>query len=209
MMRRRLALVALTTSLAGCGNSTPAAPTPSTPAPGSGPSSNRSPEIVATITPPVGIDQVTTFTARVEVRDPDGDPVMVTLTSLCPFQKDTPIELEGGVGDVRVKPVEKCGPMLSFVATDSKGATARADVSAEHRGLTGSFRLVIGDDFYGEPRYNITLAQSGTLVTGTLSDYPRSGVMDLQTPGSIDENDASGCDSGCRPTPRSSSWRAS
>jgi Big-like domain-containing protein len=189
MMRRCHTIVGLTLLLAGCGTSTPAAPTPPTPAPGSGPSSpNRSPAIVATITPSVGIDQVTTFTARVEVKDPDGDPVAVTLTSLCPFQKDTPVELNGGVGIVSFKPVEKCGPTLSFTATDSKGATARADVSAEHRGLTGSFRLVIGDDFYSEPRYAITLAQSGTLVTGTLSDYPRSGVMDLQTPGSIDEN---------------------
>ena len=187
LMCRGVALVMLTTLLGACGNGTPSAPTPSASAPA--PSApNRSPEIVATITPSIGIDQVTTFTARVEVTDPDGDLVMVTLTSLCPFQKDTPVELNGGVGVVSVKPVEKCGPRLSFVATDSKGATARADVSAEHRGLTGSFRLVIGDGFYSEPHYSITLAQSGTLVTGTLSDYPRSGVMDPQTPGSIDEN---------------------
>ena len=184
---RGLALVMLTALLAACGNATPSAPTPSASAPT--PSApNRSPEIVAAITPSIGIDQVTTFTARVEVTDPDGDLVMLTLTSLCPFQKDTPVELNGGVGVVSVKPVEKCGPRLSFMATDSKGATARADVSAEHRGLTGSFRLVIGDGFYSEPHYSTTLTQSGTLVTGTLSDYPRSGVMDSQTPGSIDEN---------------------
>ena len=189
LIRRGLALVMLTAWLAACGSGTPSAPTPSASAPGSAPSSpNRSPEIAATITPSIGIDQVTTFTARVEVKDPDGDPVVVALTSICPFQKDTPVELNGGVGVVSFKPVEKCGPTLSFVATDSKGATARADVSAEHRGLTGSFRLVIGQGFYSEPHYSITLAQAGTLVTGTISDYPRSGVMDLQTPGSIDEN---------------------
>jgi hypothetical protein len=187
LTRRYCVLLVLTALPGACSNGTPVAPTPSTPAPA--PSlPNRSPEIVATITPSIGIDQVTTFTARVEVKDPDGDPVMVTLTSICPFQKDTPVELNGGVGVVSIKPVEKCGPTLSFTATDRKGATARADVAAEHRGLTGSFRLVIGDGFYTEPRYSITLAQSGTLVTGTLSDYPRSGVMDLQTPGSIDEN---------------------
>jgi hypothetical protein len=126
--------------------------------------------------------------ARVEVKDPDGDPVSVTLSSLCPFPKDTPVELNSGVGVVSFKTIDKCGPVLTFTATDSKGATARAEASAEHRGLAGTFRLTIGDDFYSQPYYSITLAQSGTVVTGTLSDYPRTGVMDLQTPGTVDEN---------------------
>ena len=189
MRLRCLTLAALAASLAGCSNGNPSAPTPSTPAPGSAPAGpNRAPEIVATMTPTLGIDQVTTFTARVEVKDPDGDPVSVTLLSLCQFPKDTPVELSGGVGVVSFKTIDRCGPVLTFTATDSKGATARAEASAEHRGLAGTFRLTIGDGFYSEPYYAITLAQSGTVVTGTLSDYPRTGVMDLQTPGTVDEN---------------------
>jgi hypothetical protein len=184
---RRVALVALTT-IAACSSGTPSAPTPSTPAPGAGPvGPNRAPEIVATVTPTLGIDQVTTFTARVEVKDPDGDPVSVTVSSLCQFPKDTPVELNGGVGVVSFKTIDKCGPVLRFTATDSKGATARADASAEHRGLGGIFRLTIGDSFYSQPYYSITLAQSGNVVTGTLSDDGRTGVMDLQTPGTVDE----------------------
>jgi hypothetical protein len=143
--------------------------------------------MVATVTPTLGIDQVTTFTARVEVKDPDGDPVSVTVSSLCQSPKDTPVELNGGVGVVSFKTIDKCGPVLRFTATDSKGATARADASAEHRGLGGIFRLTIGDSFYSQPYYSITLAQSGNVVTGTLSDDGRTGVMDLQTPGTVDE----------------------
>jgi hypothetical protein len=114
--------------------------------------------------------------------------VSVTLSALCQFPKDTPVELNGGVGVVFFETNDKCGPVLAFAATDSKGATARAEASAEHRGLAGTFRLTIGDDFYSQPYYSITLAQSGTVVTGTLSDYPRTGVTDLQTPGTVDEN---------------------
>jgi hypothetical protein len=105
-----------------------------------------------------------------------------------PVSKDTPVELNDGVGAVSFKTVGRCGPVLTFTATDSKGATAGAEASAERRGLGGSFRLTIGDDFYGQPYYSITLAQSGTVLTGTLSDYPRTGVMDLQSPGTVDED---------------------
>jgi hypothetical protein len=187
ILTRCFTLAALT-GIGACTGGTPSAPTPSTPAPGSGPvGPNRAPEMVATVTPTLGIDQVTTFTARVEVKDPDGDPVSVTVSSLCQSPKDTPVELNGGVGVVSFKTIDKCGPVLRFTATDSKGATARADASAEHRGLGGIFRLTIGDSFYSQPYYSITLAQSGNVVTGTLSDDGRTGVMDLQTPGTVDE----------------------
>ena len=140
------------------------------------------------MTPTTGIDQVTIFTARVEVRDPDGDAVSVTASSICPSPKDSPVNLNGGVGFVSLKADGQCGARLAFTASDAKGATARAEVSAERRGLGGTFRLALGEDFYSQPNYSIVLTQSGTLVTGTLSDYPRSGIMDLQTPGSIDES---------------------
>ena len=206
MRLRCLTLAALAASLAGCSNGNPSAPTPSTPAPGSAPAGpNRAPEIVATMTPTLGIDQVTTFTARVEVKDPDGDPVSVTLLSLWQFPKGTPVELNGGVGVVSFKTIDRCGPVLTFTATDSKGATARAEASAEHRGLAGTFRLTIGDDFYSQPYYAITLAQSGTGATGTLSDYPRTGVMDLRHRARSTKTDASGSGSGSRRTPTNSS----
>jgi hypothetical protein len=189
MTLRCLTLVALAASLAGCSNGNPSAPTPTNPAPGSGPAGpNRAPEIVATMTPTLGIDHVTTFTARVEVKDPDGDPVSVTLRSLCQFPTDTPVELNGGVGVVSFKTIDRCAPRLTFTATDSKGASAPAEASAERRGLAGTFRLAIGDDVYGPPYYFISLAQSGPVVTGTLRDDGRTGVMDLQTPGTVDEN---------------------
>ena len=82
------------------------------------------------MTPTLGIDQVTTFTARVEVKDPDGDPVSVTLLSLWQFPKGTPVELNGGVGVVSFKTIDGCGPVLI-----GKGPSPLQSASAGHPAL--------------------------------------------------------------------------
>jgi len=124
----------LISSFIACGGgSTPLAPTP---IPTPTPSPNQPPQIVtATITPTSGIDQLTTFNVRVEVRDPDGD--QVTLKLIGCFLDDVPAVLDNGVANLSFKTNEKCGLEMIATATDSKWARTRATLPYRHIGLGG------------------------------------------------------------------------
>jgi hypothetical protein len=185
--RLRLSLSAAVVGLIGvaaCGTHSPSAPTQQQPGPAA---PNQAPQITATITPATGIDELTTFTARIEVKDPDGDRVSLTASRGCDNLTDTAVDLSGGVGLVSFKSRWNCGPWLTLTATDARGSSTRAQAAAEHKGLGGPLRLVLGDDFYSQPVFWMTLTQSATIVTGTIHDIGHTGTTDPQDPGTIDD----------------------
>ena len=181
-----VAVVGLTALMMACSKPAPSAPTPQ---PGPGPGApNQTPEITAAITPDTGIDDLTTFTARVEVKDADGDRVTLTASGLCDtFPRDTPIELNAGVALITFKTTWKCGPSLRLTATDTRGSSTSKDVSATHKGLGGNLKLVLGQGFYDQPTYWVNLTHTGTAVTGTIRDSFNGGAIDPQEPGTVDE----------------------
>lgn len=150
-----MAVVALIAFAVACERQIPSAPAP----PQNSASPNQPPRIVATITPPSGIDHLTTFSARVEVTDPDREEVALTVWG-CDFPKDTPVVLNGGAAVLSFKTNWQCGSLV-LAATDARGASTRTQASAEHMGLGGRFRLVIGEGFYGSPFFMLNLVQSG------------------------------------------------
>ena len=179
-------LMALTASVLACSRQAPSAPTPhQQPGP---PAANQAPQITAAITPATGIDELTTFTARVEVKDPDGDRVSLTAFGLCGvYPKDTPLELTGGVAVITFKSTWRCGAFLRFTATDARGLSTATEASASNRGLGGPLRLALGEDFYAQPTFWTTLTQTGGAVTGTINDGWHRGEVDPREPGTVDE----------------------
>jgi hypothetical protein len=171
---------------AGCDKTMPSAPAPTSPTP-TAPSVNQLPLIVVdTVAPALGIRDVTTFTFRVDVRDPDGDQVALTVSG-CSFATDSPIVLENGSANLSFTAARRCGSSLALKATDAKGAVTRATVPFEATDLNDSFRLVIGDGFYSQPYFYVTLTQTGSMVTGTIRDQrDHQGTTDPGTPGTID-----------------------
>jgi hypothetical protein len=142
---------------------------------------------VTTVTPPSGIDHLTTFTARVEVSDADGDQVALTVWG-CDFPKDTPVVLQGGAAVLSFKTAWRTCGSLVLTATDVRGASTRAQALVEHMGLGGRFRLVIGEGFYSKPYFFLDLDQSEHRVTGTIVDnHEHPGSTDPHEPGTIDE----------------------
>ena len=201
-MNRNMALVGLLCCLCACDRQTPSAPTPTPPPTSPGPGSpNRAPEIVATFTPTSGIDQLTTFTARIDVRDPDNDRVALTVWAPCRSLNDTPLVLNDGVAVLSFVSDWKCSGFM-FTAIDARGASTRVFPEPDHRGLDGPFRIVLGEDFYSRPVFFTTLTQSRTAVTGTVHGE-RSGTIDPGDPGTIDEDFA--CASSFNRTTTSSS----
>lgn len=185
MMVSRLAVV-LGCVLAACDKQTSTTPAPMTPLP------NQAPRIVATVTPEFGVSQVTTFTARVEVTDPDGDPV--SASRRCPTSVETPLPLTNGVTTISFKagPPDLCGSFQLF-ATDARGAQSETRVGTSSFGMDGSFRLVIGTvtdwrrpvtEEYGV--FGLSLRQRGTEITGMIIDSHHRGTVDAAAPGSID-----------------------
>ena len=175
--------VAIVFACAGCHNPTPSTPTP-TPTPAS---ANQSPLIVVgPVAPTLGIRDLTTFTFGIDVRDPDGDPVALTVSG-CSFGSEAPIVLENGSATLSFKADRKCGYALALKATDAKGALTQASVAFQATDLNDTFRLVIGDDFYGQPYFFVNLTQTGTVLTGTIRDeHEHQGTTDPGGPGTID-----------------------
>src|SRR5688572_2414593 len=115
-----------------CDKGTPPAstPTPTAPTP------NRAPEIlVGSVTPAVGIDAVTTFRVPVEVRDPDGDAVTLSVTG-CAVGVNTPVELRNGLVDLAFKTDRRCRTSIKFKATDARSASVEQSVAVQHMSLT-------------------------------------------------------------------------
>jgi hypothetical protein len=182
-MRARTAL-ALVVSLmiVACGGGThapaPTSPTPSSPSP----PSNQPPQIVsATISPSVGVKDLTTFTARAEGTDPDGEPV--TFSWSAPGRGAV-----GGGPTFSFRGGDVPGP-LTVTATDSHGATATATVPFSAPDLNAFF-----DGWFG-PRQNVIfsmrLSRTGSVLTGTFTEIRspgiwKEGTLDPADPGSID-----------------------
>lgn len=186
-MLHRTSLSVLLTATSACSGGGPAVAPTSIVQPIVTP--NAPPQIVtASVTPARGVIQLTTFTARLEVRDPDGDRVEVKVRG-CGLD-DEAVALTNGVGNVSFKPAVSCS--LTVTATDNRGATARAFPSVGGFGLSGPFQLRIGTHGVGKPRvdsgtFHVDLIQAGATVAGTIWDYgDHRGITDPAEPGQID-----------------------
>jgi hypothetical protein len=163
-MRRRAILALAVCLAAACGGGTPAPPTPSPtapslPAPTPSPA-NQPPQIVsATIDPSVGVKDLTTFTARAEVIDPDADPVTISWSApgRGVVATGSTLSFRGG---------EFSGP-LTVTATDSRGATATASIPFSAPDLGAFF-----DGYFGGRRdvlFSMRLSRTGELLSGTFT----------------------------------------
>jgi hypothetical protein len=178
---RTIAAVVLLLGIVACDQPAPSAP------PATSPSANQAPQIIAgTVMPALGIDELTTFAVRVEVRDPDADQVSLKVSG-CSFGQDAPVTLENGAATLSFTADRTCGSSFSLTATDARGAAAQTAVSFQHTSLRGPYRLVVGQGFYDQPYFLIMLDQSRAVVTGTIRDsHGDRGTTDPQEPGVID-----------------------
>jgi hypothetical protein len=158
-MRRQAALALACSVMVACGRtSVPATPTsPSTPASTPSPS-NQPPQIVsATIDPQVGVKDLTTFTARAVVTDPDGDPLMISWSAPTGGTVATSSTFSFRGGDFT-------GP-LTVMANDGRGGTGTATVFFSAADLNAFF-----DGYFGPRRdvlFSMRLSRSGGALTGT------------------------------------------
>jgi len=176
-------LLACTTA---CGGENP----PSAPQTPIAPSVNRPPElVVGAVTPALGIEGVTAFRVPVEVGDPDGDAVTLTMSG-CPSGTATQVVVpQNGRLELTFKADRRCFSSVKVTATDSKGAAVERTAAFAHTSLNGPRRLVIGEGFYTQPGFTVTLTQAETLITGTISDmkaFGHKGAIDPNDPGTID-----------------------
>lgn len=180
-LSRIVAAALLLAGTAACDQSSPTEPPRVTP------SANQAPRITpGAVSPALGIDDVTTFTVRVEVRDPDGDPVALRAHG-CSLGQGNDVLLQNGAATVSFQGSRLCGSTITFIATDPGNLTAIVPVPFQHTSLRGWYRLVLGEGFYDDPHFYVDLTQSGTVVTGTIRDLRgHSGVVDPQEPGTID-----------------------
>lgn len=177
-MLPRASLAIAVSFMIACGGGS-LAPTPTSPTPPA-PSSNQSPQILsATASPSLGVQDLTTFTAHVEARDPDADPLSVSWSS----------PLLGTVGtnaDLSFK--SNVGSPLTVTVTDSKGASASAKVHVVVADLNWYYDGYFGNDGHGFD-FSMHLTRTGTIVTGTFTDYTdhrHQGIVDPAGPGQID-----------------------
>lgn len=195
MGMRWMGMAVLLVATGGCNQPAPSAPGETIP------SANQAPRIHADpINPALGIDEVTTFTLRVEVADPEGDPVSLTMSG-CPvsinargdvvdFGQPHPVTLRDGAATISFTATSQCPSAITLRATDSRGATTETAVSFAHTRVGGYYRLVLGDDFDGHPYFIVDLHQTGAAITGTIHQPAhvggRNGRIDPNRPGSID-----------------------
>jgi hypothetical protein len=177
-MLPRASLAVVVSLMIACGGGSPA-PTPTSPTPPA-PSANQSPQILsATVSPSLGVQDLTTFTAHVEARDPDADPFSISWSS----------PVLGTVGtnaDLSFK--SSVGSPLTVTVTDSKGASASAKVQVVVADLNRDYDGYFGKDGHGFD-FSMHLTRTGTVVTGTftdLTDHGHEGIVDPAGPGQID-----------------------
>jgi len=177
-------VIVLVVGFVACSSERP----PSAPQIPTAPSVNRAPELtVGPVTPPLGIEGVTTFRLPVDVRDPDGDPVTLTMSG-CPADPTTQAVQNGRV-ELTFKADRLCASSLKITATDTKGGAAEQSAAFQHTNLHGYRRLVIGEGYYAQPGFSVNLTQAETRITGTITDFSRSahtGTTDPSDPGTID-----------------------
>jgi hypothetical protein len=123
------------------------------------------------------------FTAHVEARDPDADPLSVSWSGQGTGTVGTNVDLTFRAGET--------GGPLTVRVTDSKGATANTKVDFVVGDLNWYFDGYfgeIGDEGHGFD-FSMHLARNGTIVTGTFTDYrdhSHHGIVDPAEPGQID-----------------------
>lgn len=176
-----LILIAIAASAIGCEQAAPVAPAPPAAA------ANQPPQItVGSVSPALGIEDVTTFTVRVEARDPDSDPVSLTASG-CSLGTSQPVVLDNGAATVSFRKTRGCVSSITLSATDGRGGSAQTTVTVQSTALRGPFRLVVGEGFYERPYFYLMLEQNGAAVSGTvLDDRQHPGVIDAHEPGTID-----------------------
>lgn len=165
-----------------CDQPAPAAPghAPSSQPP---PAANQAPTIITFVNPALGIDDLTTMTVMVDVRDPDGDAVSLRASG-CTLGTDVPVPLTNGVATIAFVPNASCSWSITLNAADSRGAGQQATVPIQHTRFSRWYRLVIGEGFYDTPFYYVNLEQSGTSITGTIRDIRgHAGTVDPPQPG--------------------------
>ena len=186
MMMRRILAVSLVTAMGACGDTRPpSSPTiPPTQPPGAS-APNQAPQITAaTITPTLGVANVTTFRAHVEAIDADGDSLSFTWTYLgtvvgrgkdlvflpCFCRDDMPV----------------IGSPILVIVTDARGGEATATVRFVGATLTGAFDGYFGEVGHGFD-FGLRLTQEGNRVTGTMVDRAmHQGIVDTAQPGRIE-----------------------
>jgi hypothetical protein len=162
----------------------PTAPTPVAPTPDA-PDQNHPATIVdASVTPTIGVSQLTRFRAHVTATDPDGDPLSTAWSSNSIPVGGTP-EVEFTACSCRFQGSSIISP-LTVTVSDAKGGRSTRSVGFIVAGLTGHF-----DGYYDEGRgdlFIMDLTQTGNAVTGTFVDVRRnrSGVTDPAEPGRVE-----------------------
>jgi len=177
-------IVAVVLIAAACGGGRPA-PAPTSPSP-TVPAQNQPPVIAgATITPPIGVYDLTRFIARVEARDPDGDPLSIMWTDRGHRVLGTSPEaaFDAGAG---VSP-------LTVTVTDPRGGIATAEVSFIAGDVRGPQDGYFSENAFGQRGfdYQMQLIRTGASVTGTIRESgvgvgARTGMIDPEAPGQID-----------------------
>jgi hypothetical protein len=162
--------------LCGCGANTPSVPTTPTPTP----STNQAPQISSvTVSPALAVIGLATFTAHVDARDPDGDPL--TYAWVAPGPKP----VGANSADLSFTAGEAGAP-LRITVTDNKGAAASGQVEFVAADLDGLY-----DGYFGSNQglqFSMVLRRTGTTVTGTFHEArgDHNGVIDPAEPGTID-----------------------
>jgi hypothetical protein len=184
MVARIALLTCVLFAVFACDHKSPAVPVVPSPLPVR---SNSAPVISAAVSPEFGIEQLTMFTARVEVRDPDGDGVTLTGRH-CALLEESPVPLTDGVGSI--SSTDRGCNGFQLTATDARGARTEQWVSIHAVGLSLPYDLWIGTPPPGsavgqEAHFIGSLKQSGTIVTGDIFGMD-VGVVDPDAPGTID-----------------------
>jgi Bacterial Ig domain len=178
-MRRVLPIVGSFALSFACAGSPPTTPTPldTTPA------ANQPPKILsATVSPGMGVSQVTRFTARVEAVDPDGDPLTYAWLSgnRTIASEEREFTFVPGPGVSAIAP-------FKVTVTDSRGASVSASVDFVTAALDWEFDAWAGQPGHGFD-FRLSLAQQGNTITGRITDFHgfHVGFTDPADPGRID-----------------------
>jgi hypothetical protein len=140
--------------------------------------------VSATVSPTLGVLDLTTFTTRLEAQDPDGDPLSITWSSRGRGVVGTAANLAFKAGEV--------WSPLTVTVTDPRGASSTAEVAFIIGDLWGAHDGYFSENTYGRRGYDYSmyLTRTGTTVTGTIKEFgvgARSGAVSPDEPGRIDE----------------------
>jgi hypothetical protein len=172
----------------GCSNSssptTPSPPSVTNPPPGPAPSAaNRAPVINSlNVAPGFGISDVTSFAMNSSGSDGDGDPV----TFEWDFGDGT-----RGAGPAFSKTYSGSGvATIRVTASDGRGGTATDSRTVTVGSMSGTWVGTVTINAGQAASASLSLAQTGGVVTGTMTLLNFNGRTDPAQPGRIDANGA-------------------